>query len=66
MSGDLPFTEYLVMYDNSDFTYLTPVSTSLTTSFTLPITNPALTGQYFRFRVATSNSLGTSDYSDEI
>jgi len=65
-TGNLPFSEYLVKYDQANFVYGSPVTAGLTTEFTLSSLPSGKVGNYIRFRVATKNSLGTGPYSDEI
>jgi len=66
VTGDLPFTEYLVRHDNSDFELVAPISNGLSTTFTLPVVQPGNEGKIYRFRVAVANSLGVGPYSNEI
>ena len=66
ITGDLPFSRYLVRTDEADYVLGSPIDNGASLSFSKSITQPGNEGRIFRFRIAVENSLGTSVYSDEI
>ena len=57
---------YLVISDDADFIYRSPVLVGTQTQFIKAITQPGNEGKVYRFRVAAQNELTTGPYSDEL
>lgn len=65
ITGDLPFTRYLIRTDEADYVLGDPIDNDLLLEYTKTIAAEG-EGKIFRFRVAVENMLGIGVYSDEI